>query len=70
MKGNFAIPAEFWKTLSDQEFHDIVFKQRSCLNADQCARLWRMLGRKTRPPQWLGVMIKPSDLERLLKPKH
>ena len=59
------IPARFWQTLKPGEFAQIVYEQNGCLNADQCARLWRLEDRNSEPPQRLQVLVSRADINRL-----
>jgi hypothetical protein len=58
------IPREFWgPSLTKDEFNEIV--ETSCLNAEQCARVWRMLDRQDPPPDGMKILIKQEDLMRV-----
>jgi hypothetical protein len=61
------LPPEFWKDISMSEFGDIC--ERGYLNAEQCKRLYRLLGRKDKPPKRLVPMVNTADLLRLFPPK-
>jgi hypothetical protein len=59
------IPPEFWQTISAEELTRIAYEQDSCLNADQCRRLWRLTGRKTEPPTRMLVELNMADVQRI-----
>ena len=66
MSGN--IPSRFWKSVTSKEFTQI-FENGGRLNAELCARLWRMEDRQGDPPQSLEVLVHRPTLERLIKEK-
>jgi hypothetical protein len=45
------VPAAFWRRLSDEQMHDIMFTRSGRLNAEECALLWRVLKRRDKPPK-------------------
>ena len=62
-----AIPAEFYRSLSDAESEALW--SSGWLNAGQCARLWRMTDRHSEPPPRLQVMVSREDIDSLFPPK-
>jgi hypothetical protein len=60
------IPAEFWKGISVDEFMEIA---RSGLSAEQCSKIWNMLGRTDEAPKSMDAVISRADLERLFPRK-
>jgi hypothetical protein len=60
------LAAAFWKTVSEQEFREII-DRGGILNAEQCARLWRIEERQTEPPKALEILIWKPDLDRLIR---
>lgn len=69
-----AIPPKFWWTIGEAEFVEIA--TTGYLNAEQCARLWRMEDRNDKPPKRLQVLLEEeegvamTDLEKLLRDKQ
>jgi hypothetical protein len=61
------LSSRFWQTLKPGEFEQIVFEQDGCLNAEQCARLWRLEERNSEPPLTARVLINRKDLDRLIR---
>lgn len=61
------IPLNFWRVISLKEFERLVFEQDGWLNAEQCARLWRMEDRQGEPPQRLQVLLDRKQVEKLAK---
>jgi hypothetical protein len=57
------IPAKFWKSLTDAEFHQVCMTSE--LSPELCARAWRMLDRQDEPPEKLGIMVSREDVMRL-----
>lgn len=55
-----SIPAEFWKTLSDEEWNEALFSSR--LNRRLCRRLWSLEGRTDKPPHSLDIFINKKQL--------
>jgi hypothetical protein len=62
------IPPEFWKTLKTGEF-DQIADRGGYLNAEQCARLWRLTDRQGEPPQCMEVFFRTEDIDRLFPRK-
>ena len=62
------IPSRFWKSVTSEEFHQIC-ENDGILNAELCARLWRLEDRQGDPPQALEVLVHKPTLMRLLKKK-
>jgi hypothetical protein len=60
------IPQSYWDEMPPKEF-DRHMALNGILNVKQCARLWQVLGRKSKPPKRLQVMIWAHDVERLIK---
>jgi len=60
------VPTRFWQSMSLEEF-DALAKNDGWLNAIQCARLWRMTERNTRPPLKLQIFLKRDEVEKLAK---
>jgi hypothetical protein len=67
MEDEVAIPKEFWATVSSGEW-TALFGNGGFLNAEQCARLWRMTDRQTTPPRCLKVLINAADLMEAFPP--
>lgn len=65
---HISIPAEFWQTVSEDEFFEIC--DRNGLNTEQCARLWRLLGRQDAPPKEIAVLLNKSDVVNALPPSN
>ena len=57
------IPPKFWKSLTEEEFHEVCMTSE--LNAELSARAWRMCERQGPPPRKLGVMVSRADVMRL-----
>jgi hypothetical protein len=60
------IPSRFWKHITAEGFRGI-YENNGCLNAELCARLWRIEDRQSEPPQSLEVLIHRPTFERLLR---
>jgi hypothetical protein len=63
-KTGFAIPPEFWATVSRAEFVKII--DRNGLDRGQCIRVWEMLRRKDEPPASLALFVDFADLQRVV----
>ncbi len=61
------ISARFWATVDTQQFRQII--ERDGLDAEQCARLWRMLDRQDEPPPFLKIFVKREDVMRIWPPR-
>jgi hypothetical protein len=59
------VPAEFWGTVSVEEFAEII-KNDGCLDADQCARLWEMANWEDPVPDTVQVMVEREQFEQWL----
>ena len=53
--GSFVIPVAFWQTVTHDEFMAII--PTSSLNAMQCLRLWKMLGRTDPCPTSIEIAV-------------
>jgi hypothetical protein len=63
------MPSKFWN-MPQQEFNEII-ERGGWLNAEQCARLWRMTDRQGQPPERLMVVVSKKHLDRLIaKPRR
>lgn len=62
------LPAKFFKSLSKAEW-DQLFRNDGWLNAEQCARLWRLTDRNTPPPETMQMLVNAADLQRWLDGK-
>jgi hypothetical protein len=60
------IPARFWRTVTMQEFVRLVHNG-GYLNAEQCARLWRMEDFQGSPPKQIRAMVNEVEFDRFLK---
>ena len=61
------IPPAFLRTLTSDEFHALC-ENNGYLNAEQCARLWRMTDRQGDPPASLQLRFSVADLMREYPP--
>jgi hypothetical protein len=59
------VPARFWSEMSPDEFAAIVHNG-GYLDADQCARLWRMMNYQGEAPKRLVAMVSRASFERFL----
>ena len=60
MADGFDIPASFWNELTEEEFGKVC--ETSTLDAEQCAKLWRHLGRPGEPPTSITIMVNRDDV--------
>jgi hypothetical protein len=58
------IPPEFWRSLEPTEFRETV--RRGHLDALQCLRLWKMLGRTDPCPTALECSVRRDDVMKLV----
>jgi len=63
MQEKIEMPTAFWQSLSPSEFDRVC--RTSVLDHRLCARLWLMLGLKTKPPRGLVVMLEKVQLKEL-----
>jgi hypothetical protein len=64
----FTIPPRFFENLGDDEAMQIMMTSR--LNAEQCARLWRMLDRQDKPPTSLTLSVSRADVMKIWPPRE
>ena len=62
MPNNLAIPVEFWKSLSDEEWNKVLMT--STIDRRLCRRLWALLGRVDKAPHQVSVFVNKDDLMR------
>ena len=62
------IPPKFWQTLKPGEFAQIS-ERGGWLNAEQCARLWRLTDRQDEPPQRMELFFRAEDIDRVFPRK-
>jgi hypothetical protein len=48
---DFAVPAEFWKRLTNEQMNDILFVRDGRLNAQEARLLWQIMKRTDDPPE-------------------
>jgi hypothetical protein len=61
------VPVLFWQTMSPEEFSKFAIDQDGWLNAEQCARLWRMEDRQGEPPKRLQILLNRDEFIKKLK---
>jgi hypothetical protein len=52
------IPAEFWQQITREEWRGIV--DNNGLDAVMCRKLWNLLDRTDRCPEFLDVRVRPT----------
>lgn len=65
MDDRILVPAEFWRRITDQEMHQVLFERDGRLSAKQCKLLWRLLKRTDKPPESF-VLEADGELARCL----
>jgi len=60
-------PASFWRGRKGKRAMDRAFKNGGYLEADDCARLWKMTDRVGPPPQRLLLLVNADDVKRLIE---
>jgi hypothetical protein len=68
-KDPISIPVEFIRTLSRAD-RDVLFGNGGYLDAEQCARLWRMTDRQDVPPKRLQLLVDLADVMRVWPPSR
>lgn len=66
MSDRVHIPAAFWKVLSKRDQRRVM--ETGCLDGEDCATLWALLGREDAPPRSLGIEVNADDIMRLWPP--
>jgi hypothetical protein len=56
------IPEAFWRGIRDDEVARIVARD-GMLDAEQCKRVWRLLGRTDPPPRVLQLSMRKEDAQ-------
>ncbi len=62
------IPPAFFRAMSRDEFRQLCLNN-GVLNAEQCARLWRMTDRQDEPPRSMTLMVSREDVMRIWPPR-
>jgi hypothetical protein len=59
------VPPEFWNLLSDDQFHRLC-QGEPLTNKRLIKRLWKMVGRSDKPPEFLDFVFDRKQFEDLL----
>ena len=68
MSEQITIPIEFIRSLTRADW-DKLLANNGVLDAEQCARLWRMTDHQDKPPSSLMLMFSREDVMRIWPPK-
>jgi len=63
------IPRQFWATLTEEE-QDEFFASNGWLNAEQCARVWRMTDRQDTPPERMQLFFSRAEVMKAFPKKR